>query len=76
MRLKQWMINNKITVSDLSEAINYQKQYMYKIIREEMKPGKKLAETIYKYTQGNVDMLSPDYDSQVQCECPTCGRVI
>lgn len=74
MRLKKWMMDNKITQNKMAEDLNYTRTYIYRIVTERMKPGKHMADAILRYTEGKVDMLSPDYDKQAPCVCSECNR--
>lgn len=54
MQLKQYLLENNMTLKELSEEIGYDKEYLSCIARGARFPGKKLKKTLFAFTQGDV----------------------
>lgn len=56
MQLREYLFFNRIKVTDFAKQIGYERAYINKIVNGKMIPGKRLAETIEKATNGNVTL--------------------
>ncbi len=54
MDLREYLFRKRITVTDFAKKINYGRTYVNEIVSGNRTPGRKLAETIEKETQGEV----------------------
>jgi ribosome-binding protein aMBF1 (putative translation factor) len=75
MKLKNWMQQRAMSTRELADGLGYQIGYLYKIVREEMIPSKRLAEHIERYTGGEVLIADLGYVEKKPCRCPTCGNL-
>jgi transcriptional regulator with XRE-family HTH domain len=56
MNLKEYLYLKKVTIKDLSELLDYSRPHLSGVVNGKLKPSRKLARAIQKYTNGEVTM--------------------
>jgi hypothetical protein len=54
MDLREYLFKNRLKVTDFAKIIGYERGYINKVVNGLMIPGRKLAESIEKATNGEV----------------------
>ena len=54
MELDVWLVMNKMTIKELAQHLEVDRDHLGKIINKRVKPGKRLARDIVLATQGQV----------------------
>lgn len=56
MKLKLYLVKNRLTIKEFCEIINYSRNQISGVINGKLKPGRKLAKIIEQATNGEVTM--------------------
>lgn len=54
MDLREYLFRNRLSITDFAKKINYDRNYISKIMHSVRSPGQKLAKEIEKATNGEV----------------------
>lgn len=58
MKLRQWLYNNRLTIKQFAELIDYERSYVHTWLSGQKKPSKKVMKVVRHYTLGKVSKFS------------------
>lgn len=75
MKLVDWIYKNKMSRTELAKKLNYNKVYIFEVVRQDAIPGRKLAEQIRDFTGNEVTLEDLGYAAKIKERklCPCCG---
>lgn len=76
MKLKKYLDNNKITITDFAKKIGIHRNNLSRIINGNHFPSRTVAYKIEKLTSGEVTAESLLFKKYKSIICPHCGKEI